>query len=287
MNRKWILVMCIAYMGAMADSTAVAAVIHYTLNNVNFQAPVGPPPPIPTPPGYPAQRIGDDGSAVGTFDYDTLSKTISNISITTSGTPGTLACYEPSPCAGVLHYTGSNYITSIPGNLAGATAQLISDPSNGNNQQILFKSNAAGGGSVYAYPPGGGAATTTACYPSSSFGCTLTLTIPVNSLDAGGVIQLVSEIPNGTQTAPGSADPTGLGVCGTEVFGNGHNGVSGEFVRYVFSTPTCGSLTGSTSAGNSPTSSAGGGLTSLATFTLLVAAYMFARIWLGKREGSA
>jgi hypothetical protein len=284
MNRKWILIICIANLCALADGAAVAAVIHYTLNNVNFQAPVGPPPPNPIPPGYPPQPIGGDGSAVGTFDYDTNSQQISNISITTTSTPGTLACYEPNPCVGVVSYTGSNYISSVLTS-GGATAHLVADPSNGNNQQILFQSNAGGGGSVYVYLPGGGHSTT-ACYPISNTGCTLSLTIPINSLNAGGAIQLVSGIQNGTQTAPGSADPTGVGVCGTEAF-VGSSGISSKFVRYVFSTPTCGYILGTTSGGNGGTSSAGGGLTAFATFALLLAAYMLVRLRLGRRRAAA
>ena len=129
MIRKWIFAFCIASLCAVGNSSAVAATIHYTLNNIKFQAPVGPPPPIPTPPGYPPQPLGDDSSAVGTFDYDTGSQQISNISITTTSTPGALNCYEPSPCAGVVNYTGSNYVSSNPGSTGGATAQIDTDPS--------------------------------------------------------------------------------------------------------------------------------------------------------------
>lgn len=279
MNRKWILVVCIANLCALAGSTAVAAVIHYTLNNVNFQGP--PLGSLRTPP---------DGTAVGSFDYDTNSQQISNISITTANIPGMLACYEPnsSTCTEV-HYSGSSYISSIPGRSGGATAQLIADPSNANNQQILFQTNAIGGGSVYYYPVGGGPANSAACTANYHGGCTLSLTIPNSSLNGGGVIQLVSEIPNGIQTAPGSADPTGAGVCGKESWVGAQN--NEILVRYVLSAPTCGSLSGTTSSagggGGNGTQSAGGGLTSLATFALLIAAYMLARVWLRRRGASA
>jgi hypothetical protein len=209
--------------------------------------------------------------------FDTNTQLISNISITTTSTPGTLACYEPNSatCTGV-NYTGSNYISSNPGSSGGTTAQIIADPSNGNNQQILFQSNANGGGSVSVYP--GDAAHTSACNAFLRAGCILSLTIPMNSLNAGGTIQLVSEFLIGTQTAPGSADPTKVSVCGKESWASEQNAI---FVRYVFSAPSCGYLSGTNS------NSAGGGLTSLATFALLVAAYMLSRVWLRRRGASA
>lgn len=273
MSRKWILVVCVAQLCILAGGSADAAVIRYTLNGVNFQAPYN----------YTPVEVGSDGSAVGTFDYDTSTQKISNISITTTSVPGTLACYEPNSrtCAWV-NYTGSNYISVNSGASGGATAQLLPDPSNGNYQEILFSSNANGGGSVYVYP--GGAAHTQACNAFFSGGCTLSLRIPNNSLNAGGVIQLVSEVPNGTQTAPGSADPTGVAVCGQESW----VGQNSQYVRYIFAAPSCGNLSGMNVPAPGPApSGAGGGMTSLATFALLVGTYMLARAWRRRRGAPA
>ncbi len=261
MHRKLILALCIGSLCALADSTASAKVIHYTLSNVNFNAP-------PLPSGGAVL----DSSAVGTFDYDTVSQKISNISIVTTNTPGTLDCYEtgtptcPSNTTRVvLQYTGSSYISSIPGSSGGATAEVIPDPSNGNNQQIIFSSNANGGGSVNA--PGG--ATISQCNANFNGGCILSLTIPANSLNGARYIQLVSELPIVSQSTPGSADPQGNAVCASESFTGAQGGI---FVRYSFA--PCGSL------------KAGGGLTAFATFTLLVAAYTSARVWRRRRAGS-
>jgi hypothetical protein len=260
LNCKLILAICVANLCALADSRAIAATIQYTMNNVNFEAP-------PLPSG----GVVSDSFSVGTFNYDTVSQIISNISIVTTNTPGTIFCYEN--CSGtniaVLGYTGSNYISSIPGQSGGATAQVILDPANPNNQQIVFFSNSNGGGSVYA--PGG--RTSSPCNANYRGGCVLSLTIPKNSLNAGKNIQLASDSLIGAQTTPGSADPQGNPVCAVESWATN---TGSSFVRYSFA--PCGSLT--------TPNGAGGGLPGVTTFALLFAAYTLARVWLRRRAAS-
>jgi hypothetical protein len=254
MRRNLMFAVCIASLLALAADTAGAKVIHYTLMNVNFNAP-------PLPSGGAVA----DSSAVGTFDYDTVTQQISNISIVTTSIPGTLDCYEtgtpvcPSNSTRViLNYTGSNYISSIPGESGGATAQLVSDPSNGNNQMIVFYSNVNGGGSVSA--PGG--TTSTKCNRFLVNGCVLSLTIAKNALNGGGVIPLVSDYPNASQSTPGSADPQGNAINASESF---QGNLNCSFTRDSFAPG--GYLT------------AGGGFIAFSGFALLVGAYISAQAW--------
>jgi hypothetical protein len=240
MRRKLKFALFVAGLCALADCTASAKVIHVRILGVVFTAPGG----------------ISDSNAAGTFDYDTGSQTISNISIVTGS--GTLDCYETGAGACqsnttrvTLQYTGSNYSSS-----GGATAQVIPDSSNLNNQQIVLYSNASGG-SVTTSSGG-----TAKCNTNFNGGCELTLTIPANSLNAGGTIKLVSDSPNGSQSTAGSADPQGSPYCAFELFPGAQPGEN--FIRYNF---TCGIL------------AAGGGSTGLAMFMLLAATYTCARVW--------
>jgi hypothetical protein len=270
MHRKLILIVCITSLCAVPGS---AQVIRYTMTNINFSTT-----PVYANGGYVANSSSSDSSAVGTFDYNTVSRSISNISITTTNIPGTLYCYEidtttcpqtppnpQNPPGVVLNYSGSNYTSSISS--GGATAEVIPDAANGNNQQIIFFSNANGGGSVTA--PGGGEGGGKCnggicCNTFYNGGCILSLTIPYNALGSLN-IQLTSDSLGGAQSAPGSGDPLGNPVCASESYAAGENT---SFVRYSFK--PCGSLTGVIQAG--------GGLNAFGVFVILAAAYGAARV---------